>query len=793
MKASLAWLSQLLGRPLDANDVARRLTHAGLEVEGLDVYGAFSGVVAAELRSARPHPDAAKLRLVTVWDGAAESEVVCGAPELPPPGALIAWARPGAKLPNGMTIEPKAVRGIVSPGMLCAEDELGLSTAHEGLLVLDRVPGLAPGGDVATALALPDTILTINVTPNRPDALGHVGLARELAALYDLHFTAPEPPELKATTDGREIVKQLDQEGGLRYVAAQVGGLRVGPSPTPVKLRLQSLGVRSISNLVDVTNLVMLEWSQPLHAFDQKKLKLPVGVRRAQPRETLQTLDGIAHILQADDWVIADGNGPIALAGVMGGLATEVTGATTDVLIECAHFAPAAIRRTARRLGYVSEASQRFERGVDPEYALLVARRAAQLLVELGGGTAWTIVDRVVGNGLPERRRIVLRTARTSQVAGVAIDPETQRQLLRRLGFVVKDLDQTGAMLDVTVPSARPDVLREIDLIEEIVRLRGYDKIPTTLPVLREAAPQARRLPSERVRDVLARAGLCETLSYAFGSPELFTRFGMPTELLLANPLRAELSALRPSLVPGLVTALVRNQKAGTSDVRLFEVGTTFEPATSETHVAETTRVAFLIAGRRSGWLQVGEPVDAHDATGIVDALGRSFGIPLERVAGGPTWLHPGVAATLHTTAGAVGVVGQLHPELARGLDLETPVFVGELDLQRLGAPVRTAHAELPKFPSSARDLSFFVEEQVSARELRAIITAARPALLEGADVREDFRDARYVPPGKKGMLWSFRYRSPDKTLTDAEVEAAHTALVAAVLEKLAPYGVERR
>lgn len=798
MKASLHWLSELLGRPLDADDVARRLTLSGLEVEGQHRYGNFTGVIAAELRSFRAHPDAAKLRLVTVWDGTSETEVVCGAPELPPPGALIAWAKPGAKLPNGMTIEPKAVRGIVSPGMLCADDELGLSESHEGLLVLDRVPGLKAGDDVAVALRLPDTILEINVTPNRSDALGHIGIARDLAALYDVPFAPPAPPELPVTASeaSDEIVKQLDQAGGQRYVAARVTGVTVGPSPTPVKLRLSSLGVRPISNLVDVTNLVMLEWSQPLHAFDLQTLSLPITVRPAAAGERLRTLDDKEHALLATDWVIADEKQAVALAGVMGGLATEVTSKTTDILLESAHFAPRAIRKTARRLGYVSEASLRFEKGVDPEQTALVARRAVQLLLELGGGAvSGALIDRQIAGGIPPRRTIALRTARTERMAGVALPASTQRSALERLGFTVKQLDDAGAAFEVEVPHARPDLSREIDLIEEIVRLVGYDLIPATLPRLTAVPVAAPRLPSERVRDVMTAAGLHETLSYAFGSPELYQRFGFASELPLANPLRAELSALRPSLVPGLCQALCRNQTSGALNVRLFEVGTTFRAdATSETGVREATRVAALLTGRRAGWLTEGEMLDAHDATGVVDALAASFGVVVTRGRSEIPWLHPGVQASLALDGGAeLGVVGQLHPDLAKKLDLDGAVFVLELDLGVLGQPRTAQFVELPRFPASSRDLSFFIDASVSASELSRLITSLRPALQVGAAVQEDFRDARYVPAGKKGMLWSFTYRNPEKTLTDADVDAAHNGFVAALLDQLAPYGVAKR
>ncbi|HEY1586199.1 MAG TPA: phenylalanine--tRNA ligase subunit beta, partial [Polyangia bacterium] len=472
MKVSLAWLRELVDKPLDADEVARKLTLAGLEVEGREAFGAFAGVVVARVVGKRPHPDAAKLTLVDVDDGSGKTtQVVCGASNVPDAGGLVLWARPGAKLPNGVVLGEKPVRGIVSPGMLCAEDELGLGSSHAGIIVLGADDGLAPGDDVAGKLGLPDEVWELNVTPNRPDALGHAGVAREVAALLGGRLKLPAIPSLPAAGAPAKV-ELVDAEGCPRFCAVAVDGVTVRPSPLRVRLRLQALGVRAISNVVDATNLTLLFWSQPVHAYDRDKLAGGgLIVRRAQPGEKLKTLDDEERTLAPDDVTIADANGAVGIGGVMGGASSEVGGGTTRLLLECAHFSPARVRRTAKRLGMHTEASHRFERGTDPNGCELVARHLAATVLALAGGSVTSSLADIYPRPVAPRS-LELRPARTEAILGTVVTRDEQTRLLTAIGLDA--VDEGAGHIRVTVPTFRPDLTREIDLIEEIARLHGY-------------------------------------------------------------------------------------------------------------------------------------------------------------------------------------------------------------------------------------------------------------------------------------------------------------------------------
>jgi phenylalanyl-tRNA synthetase beta chain len=778
MKISLNWLRELVDAKLDGAEVAHRLTMAGLEVESRTPFASFEGVVVAEVRHRKAHPQSGKLTLVDIFDGHEVTQVVCGAPNVPDPGShpLVAWARPGARLPNGITLAPKEVRGIVSPGMLCAEDELGLGASHEGIIVLSRHDGLRAGDDLAKKLGLPDDILEVNVTPNRPDCLGHVGVARELAAILGCRLK-PIPakvlqPEL---TGGRAHVELLDPQGCPRYTALVLDEVKVAPSPLAVRVRLQSLGVRAISNVVDATNLVLLESGQPLHAFDLDKLdKHTILVRRAQRDEKIVTLDGVERTLGPDDVAICDARTPVAVGGVMGGSTSEVSLTTVRVLLESAYFEPARIRRTARRLGLHTEASHRFERGVDPEGVLDAARRCAQLLQELAGA-------RVVGHPVDlypkpiPSLRVTLRPARTRALLGVDVSTDEQARILQSLGLGV---ERNGEALEVTVPTRRPDLTREVDLIEEVARLHGYDRVPATVPDLTAAPGPSGDEVGERARDALRGLGFDEVLTYAFVSPSTLALLEpkLPP-LRLENPLREEQSAMRTTLWAGLLAALERNLARGQSEVRLFEIGEVFFP--QQAHLPrEERRVAGVLAGHGDGWLRPGAPLDLFDAKGAVEELLAALGHRADFEPSREPSLHPGVQARVLVGDRIAGHLGELNPELARKLGLEARPLLFELALDALTAAGRPVLEELPRFPSVTRDLSFFVAADKNAREIRKLFDQLRDVLCVEVRLLEDFRDPGKVPAGQKGMLWSFTYRAPDRTLTDAEVQALHASLL---------------
>lgn len=792
MKISINWLRELVDAPLDAEEVARALTRAGLEVEGRQAFGALSGVVVAEVRGRRPHPNAAKLTLVDVFDGRVTTQVVCGAPNVPDPqaGARVLWARPGATLPSGITLAEKEVRGVVSPGMLCAEDELGFGSSHEGIIVLGREDGLEPGDDLAQKLGLPDVILELNVTPNRPDCLGHLGVARELCALLGVALK-PLPPRLREPEGGPAAQVELtDPEGCPRYTALVLDGVKVGPSPFKERLRLLSLGMRPISNVVDATNLVMLETGQPLHAFDLDRLAgQRIVVRRAREGEKLATLDGQERTLKADDVAICDAERPVAVAGVMGGADSEVTASTTRLLLESAYFDPARVRRTARRLGLHTEASHRFERGVDPALAAGASLRCAQRLVELSGARPASRLTDVYPKALAPWP-VTLRPARVRALLGTEVSDDEQARILAALGLEV-GRGQGGFV--VTVPTRRPDLTREVDLIEEIARVHGYDRVPATVPTLR-TVPGALRTPRGRLADAAREAlrgqGFDEVVTYAFGAPGVYDAFAAEPRVRLENPLREELSVMRTSLVPNLVLVLKRNLERGQADVRVFEVGETFHPREGTPLPDERTRACVLWSGHAEGWLRPGAEVDFFDLKGVCEELGAALGHALEVEAGDAPWLHPGVQARVRAGGRVVGVLGEVHPDLLGRLDVGARAFVLELELSALPEPAPPCMAELPRYPAIVRDLSFFVDEGRSAREIRDAIFALKDPLCVEVRVLEDYREPGKVPAGKKGMLWSFTYRAGGRTLTDAEVQTLHEGLAARLLERL---GATRR
>jgi phenylalanyl-tRNA synthetase beta chain len=792
MKVSFNWLRELVelkpGVTVDA--VAQQLTLVGLEVESIERRGRdVAGVVVAEVRGTRPHPGAEKLTLVRVVAGGAEQdevEVVCGAPNVPAAGGKVVWAPPGATLPGGRKLERKDVRGVSSPGMLCSEVELGISEASDGILILP--PDTPVGVDLARQIGLLDEVLEVNVTPNRPDALSHLGIAREVAALFSARRQVPPPDPVSeiALPPGRGVDVQIrDAAGCPRYNARIITGLTVGPSPLAMRVRLAACGMRAISNLVDATNYVMLETGHPLHAFDLDKLRGGVQIRRAGRGERMTTLDGVDRPLQEGDVVIADDGGAIALAGVMGGADSEISAATTAVLLETATFDPRAIRRTARRLGLHSEASHRFERGVDAEGIPHASRRAASLLALLGGGA-------LTGEGVdrypqqPEARRVSLSFAGLSRLAGFEIP---LGQAAEKLGAIGIATSPDGAdRLTATIPSFRPDLSIEEDLVEEVMRLVGYDRAPARLPRSSGAPEPSPQGLADRARDLLAALGLAEIVSWGFVPRAWLAALGAPLQegVVVKNPISADYELMRTSLLPALLDAARKNVARGVPDVGLYEVGpVVFRAPEAKEAPDEPTFAAAILVGRRADWLRPGPPVDFYDGKRIAVELLRGLGVGSSRfqpVRG--ALLHPGAGAEIHIAGreGPVGLCGEVHPRIARALGLEQRAVYLEVMLDALAGGREPVHSvPPPRFPAVTRDVSFWIDVAVTADQQRALIGAAAGPLLRALTVLEDYRDPKYAPAGKKGMLWSLTYRADDRTLTDAEVDAAHAQIVAAL------------
>ena len=802
MKISFNWLRELVDlKPgVTADSVSEKLSLAGLEVESIERRGRdLSGVVVAEVRGKRPHPSADALTLVRVVAGGGEEEVVCGAPNVPAAGGKVAWAPPGAKLPGGRTLDRRDIRGVSSPGMLCSEVELGSGEDTAGILIL---PSDAPvGADLARHIGLLDEVLEVNVTPNRPDALSHAGIAREVAALFETTWHLPAPEEIAhmALPQGRGIdVDIRDPSACPRYAARFVLNLKVGPSPLPMRVRLAACGVRAISNLVDVTNYVMLETGHPLHAFDLDRLRGAVQVRRAGRAEKMKTLDGVERPLQESDIVIADGSGPIALAGVMGGAESEVSDGTTSVLLEVATFDPRSVRRTSKRLGLRSEASHRFERGVDANGIPYASKRAAAMLARLGGGAvAGEGIDRYPQQAHP--RPVTLSAHGLARLAGFEIPLETAAAKLSAIGIATSP--DGGDKLVAKVPTFRPDISIEEDLVEEVMRLVGYERAPARLPHGSGAPAPSPESTADRAREGLAALGLTEIVSWGFVPRGWLTALGAPLDdgIAVKNPISADYEVMRTSLLPGLVDAARRNLARSVPDVGLFEVGPVVRRAADPKDApVETTFAAAILLGRRPEWLRRTEPVDFYDLKEVALELLRTLGAsaPHFRPAGERGLLHPGAGAEIRLGDGAadpvIGRAGEIHPGLRKRLGLDVPAFYLEVALDgALGTrgPVRSVPP--PRYPASTRDISFWIDVTVTADEQRALMSSGSEPLLRDLAVLEDYRDRRYVPAGKKGMLWTLTYRADDRTLTDAEVDAAHAGVVARL--KTAPSVVLRQ
>ena len=799
MKISFNWLRELVELPpgVTAAAVGERLTLAGLEVEGIERRGRdVRGVQVAEVRGQRPHPNAEKLSIVRLRvradAGAAEDDVVCGAANVPTPGGLVAWAPPGASLPGGRTLDRREIRGVASPGMICSEVELGISEESDGILILP--PWMAPGADLGSVLGLIDEVLEVNVTPNRPDALSHAGIAREVAALFRTRWKLPRPDEIlhDPLPPGRGVdVEIRDPVGCPRYTARIMTGLHAAPSPIAMRIRLAACGVRAISNLVDITNYVMLETGHPLHAFDLDKLSGGIVVRRAQRAERLTTLDGVERPLQESDIVIADARGALALAGVMGGVTSEVGPGTTAVLLAAATFDPRSVRRTAKRLGLHSEASHRFERSVDANGIPHASARAATMMARLGGGAVnGEVVDRYPAPPYP--RKVILTASGLNRTAGYDIPLALAAEKLVSIDIAA----EVGTdSLSATVPTFRPDVSIEPDLIEEVMRLCGYDRVPARLPPGTRAPATSPEALADRARDVLAAQGLHEAVTWGFVPRPWLAALGKGRQgqslsdgVAVKNPISSDYEVMRTSLFTGLADAARRNRQRGVTDVALFEVGpTVLRVSDPKEHPSEPTIAAGILIGHRAAWLKPGDPIDFFDAKRIVDELVRSLGIDVAsyRAGGGEGGvLHPGVSARIFSgprgSGRELGQVGEVHPAQRRRFGIDDRAFYFEVELEAVAGERRTPRSVAPpRFPAATRDISFWIDEPITVDEQRSAMEAVAEPLLSALAVLEDFRDPRYVPAGKKGMLWTMTYRAAERTLTDAEVDAAHARVVA--------------
>jgi phenylalanyl-tRNA synthetase beta chain len=770
MKIVRSWLLECCPVDLSAADLAELLTSRGAEVEGIErPWDGLDGVVVAKVLEVRDHPNSDKLCLARVSTGSAEREVVVGVRNMVA-GDLVPLAGPGAHVPAlPAALTAREIRGVISEGMLCSPMELGIAPTHEGILLLGD--DLAPGDDLKIALGLDDAVLDVEVTPNRADFLSVIGVAREVSAATGVPFTLPptDVVEDDEPAEGSATVEVLDPERCAHYLARVLRDVRHTGSPIRVQARLTAAGMRPISAAVDATNYAMLEIGQPLHPFDLTLLKGPgIAVRRASEGERMATLDGVERAFTEDDLLICDMERPVGIAGIMGGAVAEISQTTGDVLLEAASFERGGIQRTRRRIGLSTEASMRFERGVDPEAASVGADRACHLMAGWCG--ARVLAGVVEAGAVPPRKKVKMRASRATKLIGYDVSPKDATDVYDRL---MMRSEANGDDVIVEVPGYRMDIEREVDLVEEIVRIQGYDRVGSVLPPVRQPGgmPEAYEF-RHRVRGSLLRAGLREVWSFPFASDADLELTGDGDAIGVTNPLQSEDRWLRTRLIPGLLTAIRRNAYRQVRSVALFEVGTVFRMVDGQPE--ERPKAALAITGAaESPWTGRREH-DYFDAKGAVEALMADLGIewslgePL-----GPLF-HPGRSAFVLVDGARVGVLGEIHPRVSGSLDVAGRIAVAELEVNKLMEhAARTVHAsDVPRFPPVRRDLSFVLDEGIPQGAVETAIREAGGDLVASC-VLFDVHVGPPLPAGKKSLAFSVEFRDRSRTLEREEADEA--------------------
>ncbi|MGE7094615.1 phenylalanine--tRNA ligase subunit beta [Pseudomonas fulva] len=780
MKFSEQWLRGWVNPQVSRDELVARLSMAGLEVDSVTpAAGQFSGIVVGEILATEQHPDADKLRVCQVSNGQETFQVVCGAPNARP-GIKIPFAMIGAELPGDFKIKKAKLRGVESFGMLCSAAELQISEENDGLLEL--ASDAPVGEDIRQYLSLDDASIEIGLTPNRGDCLSIAGLARDVSALYDVPVTRPLVPAVAAAHDEVRPVEVQAPAACPRYLGRVIRNVDLS-KPTPLWMveRLRRSDVRSIDAAVDITNYVMLELGQPMHAFDLAEINGGIRVRMAEEGEKLVLLDGQEVALRADTLVIADHTRALAIAGVMGGEHSGVdTAKTRDLFLESAFFEPISVAGKARSYGLHTDASHRYERGVDSQLAREAMERATALLLEVVGGEAGPIAEAVSEQHLPSIAPVTLRAERIAQMLGMEMDPAQVEQLLNNLGLAT-EADGAGQWT-VNVPSHRFDISLEVDLIEELARLYGYNNLPVRYPQAR-LAPQARpetrgELPN--LRRLLVARGYQEAITYSFIDPKLFELFSPGVEpLLLANPISSDMAAMRASLWPGLVKAVQHNLNRQQDRVRLFESGLRFVGQLG--NLAQEPMIAGVVTGSRlpEGWANGRDTIDFFDVKADVEALlGYSGALDdFTFVAGKHPALHPGQTAEIQREGKVVGYLGALHPELAKALDLDRQVFVFELVLADVVEGRLPKFSELSKFPETRRDLALIAGRDVASQDVLDVIRDNAGEWL--TDLRLfDVYQGKGIDPDRKSLAVGLTWQHPSRTLNDDEVNTTlHTIL----------------
>ncbi len=796
MKFTLDWLKQYVDLDLPTVELSHRLTMAGLEVEAVEeLFEGLEGVRVGRVIEVLPHPNADKLVLCNIEVGSEIKRVVCGAPNARA-GMLTAIALPGAKLPSGLKIGQSKIRGEVSEGMLCSEKDLNISEDHLGImdLPLDLESGLL----LVEALLLRDTLIEVDLTPNRPDCTSVIGIAREAGAFVHQKIVEPISSDDLPELSGDNISFSVSVESVKdcpRYAARLLTGVTIGPSPWWLKRRLLSIGLRPINNVVDITNFVMLEYGQPLHAFDFQKLAQGrIEVRRAKKDEKITTLDGTLRDLDTDMLIICDGEKPVAVAGVMGAENSEVSEQTTEILLEAACFNPVTIRKSARLLGLGTDASYRFERGVDPELAPKAMERAVQLLGEITGAK---VVDGGIDycDGVKAPTELTLRVARTADLLGVELDVEKAASLLDQID--IPSVVKTADTLLVKIPSFRVDLEREIDLVEEIARLIGYNEIPTSLPMVPMSFPDQdkERHLHQRLTSFMPALGFYEAINYSFVAIKHFDMLGLNEGhaarscVQILNPLADEQGVMRTMLLPGVLENVRRNINHQNVDLRLFEIGKVFLPTNVE-QPHENFRLAAVMTGRRHPQSPVvhfgSDKVDLIDMKGVAAAILDKLQLSQVTMEGADgEFAVPGTCLRLSAGDQMVGELGELNADLAAEFGIKQKLFYLDLDLELLTELPTTVQQFVPlsRFPSVRWDLAIVVGEEVAVGDLLSTLEGAGEPLVEKVELFDIYRGTP-IDEGEKSVALAVTYRSGERTLDDITVDKVHKKLTKLVLDK---------
>ncbi len=804
MKFTLSWLNEIVSTEnLSPQQIADKLTMLGLEVDAVeDLYTGLDTIITARIKAVRKHPNADKLTLCDVDTGDEEIQVVCGAPNARE-GLITALARPGVKLPDGMKIKKAKVRGEVSLGMLCSSRELSLSEEHKGIMELDG--DIEIGQTLASALGLRDTMIEVDLTPNRPDCASVLGIAREVAGFTNNPMKPPvsDFTELQAKSIDYQVLIEAPDLCP-RYTARKIVNVTIGDSPWWIQRQLLAVGMRPINNIVDITNYVMLEMGQPLHAFDYQKLKgQKIIVRRPTSSEThFTTLDDTKRTLDKDMLMICDDVAPVAVAGIMGGLDSEVTEATTEILLESACFDPVSIRRTARTLNLHSEAAYRFERGVDPDLADKALERAIQLIVKYCNATAENDgID--VYPGRKDLLVLDLRVGKVNTLLGIKLTADEVATYLRSIEFEVRE--STPQVLEVTVPSFRVDIEREVDLVEEIARLVGYNEIPTTLPNIAMSYPKrdGSRTLRAQLASVLTAKGFFEAINYSFVAEKHLDFCNLATEdsrrnvTRLLNPLTEEQAVMRSMLLPGLLENICHNINFQNSDIRLFEIGKVFQAKESDQLPEEREQLCVVICGDRHPGADPlyfsSKQSDIFDIKGAAESIISTLRLlddgkpPVfsENKEGAPPYCDSAIGASILAGGVEIGRIGAVHADTLAAMGIKQNVFFLEMELDKVLELTRKekSFVKLSKFPSVKRDIALVVPENVSAGDLLQAINDKKQKYVESVDIFDVYR-GKPIEDGLKSVALAVTYRSATKTLDDQTVDKMHQKIVDALMSE---------